>query len=93
MPPGGHLYNIWQQEDHSNQIDVSCLLPTGILIILRCPREQTITSIKTVRKYVNIYKRFLVFCHEVLVISIVIFFLSVKQMCRGFNDTNFKINA
>ncbi|XP_072040805.1 phosphatidylinositol 4,5-bisphosphate 3-kinase catalytic subunit beta isoform-like isoform X2 [Amphiura filiformis] len=48
MPPGGHLYNIWEQEGVvDDKIDVSCLLPTGILILLRCSRQQTITSIKT----------------------------------------------
>ena len=51
MPPGasGFIYDIWEQdEDLGKEIEVSCLLPTGILILLRCSREETITNIKRV---------------------------------------------
>ncbi|XP_072040803.1 phosphatidylinositol 4,5-bisphosphate 3-kinase catalytic subunit beta isoform-like isoform X2 [Amphiura filiformis] len=46
MPPA-YIYDIWEQdEDLNKEIDVSCLLPTGILILLKCSREETITNIK-----------------------------------------------
>ena len=51
MPPGvvPLTYNIWEgDEGLKKQIDVGCLLPTGIFISLTCSREETITHIKTV---------------------------------------------
>ena len=43
-----------------SQVDVDCLLPTGVLIILRCQRDATLESIKShlwreARKYPLFY--------------------------------------
>ncbi|XP_072040806.1 phosphatidylinositol 4,5-bisphosphate 3-kinase catalytic subunit beta isoform-like [Amphiura filiformis] len=50
MPPGvvPFMPNIWEGDDDlKKEVQVGCLLPTGIFILLKCNREATITNIKT----------------------------------------------
>ncbi|XP_033095415.1 phosphatidylinositol 4,5-bisphosphate 3-kinase catalytic subunit beta isoform-like [Anneissia japonica] len=47
MPPGGFLSgDIWTQGGQLGDIMLDCLMPTGVLVQLKCARDATITQIK-----------------------------------------------
>ena len=45
MPPSSG--ELWGHHLMPSQVDVDCLLPTGIIVCLRCNRDATLGSIKT----------------------------------------------